>query len=165
MKLESLVSIARGLNSAGVPFVLVGGIAVVAHGYGRNTQDVDIVIRLRPDVIHAAFAALAALGFRPIVPITAEAFADPAQRAGWIAEKGMTVLSFHSDRHRHTPVDVFVAEPFDFDAEYAVAMLYELAPGVLVRVVRLETLIRLKQSVGRPQDLADVAELRRLHGA
>ncbi|MEX2583653.1 MAG: hypothetical protein WD766_10280, partial [Gemmatimonadota bacterium] len=44
-------------------------------------------------------------------------FADPVHRARWIEEKGMTVLSFHSDRHRETPVDVFVAEPFDFAEE------------------------------------------------
>jgi len=30
--------------------------------------------------------------------------------------------------------------------------------------VRLETLLRMKQAVGRPQDLADIAELRLIHG-
>jgi hypothetical protein len=35
---------------------------------------------------------------------------------------------------------------------------------VPVRIVRLESLLRLKRQAGRPQDLADIAELRLLHG-
>lgn len=164
MKLESVERIARALGDAGVPFIVVGGLAVVAHGYGRQTQDLDLVIRLDPVAIQSAFRALESLGYRPRVPVTAEAFADAQQRARWIAEKGMTVLSFHSDQHRETPIDMFVTEPFDFQLEYDAALREELAPGALVRIVRLETLLRLKERAGRPQDLADIAELRILHG-
>lgn len=154
----------RALNDAGVPYIVVGGLAVVAHGYGRSTLDVDLVIQLRPQAIRSAFAALASLGYRPRVPVSADGLADPQQRARWIAEKGMTVLNFHSDRHRDTPVDMFVTEPFDFDDEYGRALVQEVAPGVAVHILRLATLVRLKRAAGRPQDLADVAELRLLHG-
>ena len=74
------------------------------------------------------------------------------------------MLNFVSDAHRLTPVDVFVAEPFDFRSEYEGALVREVAPGVPVRIVRLSTLLRLKEEAGRPLDLADIAELRRLHG-
>lgn len=164
MKLASIEAISRALDQAGVPFIVVGGLAVVAHGYGRQTQDLDIVIRLQPENVLNAFRALASLGYRPRVPVTAERFADARQRSQWIAEKGMTVLNFHSDQHRDTPVDVFVAEPFDFSEEHRLAMVEEVAPGVPVHIVRLESLLRLKQAAGRPQDLADIAELRLLHG-
>jgi len=163
VKLESVRKIARSLNKADVRFIIVGGLAVAAHGYGRQTQDVDLVIRLVPDSIQRAFKALGRLGYRPIVPVTAEAFADPKQRARWRKEKGMTVLHFHSDLHQETPLDLFAAEPFDFNKEYKAAMVEELGRGVEVRVVRLRTLIRLKHKAGRPQDLVDVAELRGIH--
>lgn len=163
MKLASLEAVVRALDEAGVPFIVVGGLAVVAHGYGRHTQDLDIVVRLLPDPVRAAFRALEGLGYGPRVPVTADGFADAEQRARWIEGKGMTVLNFHSDRFRDTPVDVFVSEPFDFDEEYRLAMVEEIAPGVPVHIVRLESLLRLKRAVGRPQDLADVAELRQLH--
>jgi len=164
MKLSSIESIVRALNDAGVPFIVVGGLAVAAHGYGRQTQDLDLVIRLEPDAIRDAFQALAALGYRPRVPVTAEGFADAQQRARWITEKGMRVLNFHSDQHRETPIDLLVAEPFDFGVEYAASMVEEVARQVPVRIVSLDTLLRLKHEAGRPQDLADIAELRRLHG-
>ena len=71
-------------------------------------------------------------------------------------------VNFHSEAHRDTPVDVFVSEPFDFGAEYQQALVREIAPGVPMRIVRLETLLQMKIDVGRPQDVADVAELRRI---
>ena len=74
----------------------------------------------------------------------------------------MMVLGFHSERHRDTPVDLFATEPFDFNAEYATALVEEVAPGAPVRIVRLEALLRLKRGAGRPQDLADIAELTQL---
>jgi hypothetical protein len=75
----------------------------------------------------------------------------------------MTVLHFHSEQHRETPIDLFATEPFDFDVEFAEATIEQIAPGVPLRIVRLETLLRMKREVSRPQDLADVAELTRIH--
>lgn len=164
MKLASVEAIARALDAAGVPFIVVGGLAVVAHGYGRQTQDIDIVIRLQPETVRNAFRGLESLGYRPRVPVTADGFADPKQRARWVDEKGMTVLSFDSERHRETPVDIFVTEPFDFEAEFRLALVEELAEGVPVRILRLNALLALKRAAGRPQDLADIAELGLLHG-
>ena len=164
MKASSIDSIARALNEAGVPFVIVGGLAVVAHGYGRQTQDLDLVVPIDADTVRRLFAALATLGYAPRVPVTASEVADRTTRERWIAERGMVVLAFHSERHPETPVDVFMREPFDFASEHATARVAEIAPGVPVRIVRLATLLRMKEGAGRPQDLADVAELRRLHG-
>lgn len=163
MKLASLEAVVRALNEARVPFVAVGGLAVVAHGYGRQTQDLDLVVRLDPETILAVFGALRGLGYQPRVPVTAEAFADPAQRRTWFDEKGMRVLNFTSDRHRETPIDIFVTEPFDFATEFDAARIELIAPGVSIRILRLETLLQLKQEAGRPQDLADIAELRSIH--
>lgn len=143
---------------------MVGGLALAAHGYGRLTQAVDIVISLGAQSVRSAFTALGSRGYHLRVPVTPERFADPEQRARWIAEKGMTVLNCHSDPRRDTPVDLFVSEPFDFDDEYAAAVVEHLDPGLPVRFLRLAALIRLKEAAGRLQDLADVAELRLLHG-
>ena len=153
MRLDSIERIARALNEREVPFIIVGGLAVVAHGYGRQTQDLDLVIRLQPGCIRRAFEALATLGYH----------ADPQRRARMIADKGMMVLGFHSEQHRETPIDVFASEPFDFAAEYAAAMVEEIATGVPVRIVRLDALLQLKREAGRPQDVAYVAELTQLH--
>jgi len=159
MKLESLRKIAAALNDADVRVLVAGGLAVVAHGYGRLTVDVDLVIQLAPSNIIRAFEALAGLGYRPRVPITAEQFADPVRRAGWIHDKGMMVLNFFSDQHVHTPIDVFVQEPFDFDQEYGRALVETLEGGIVCRFVSLSTLIEMKELAGRERDLDDIRYL------
>lgn len=159
MKNSSLIAIIRALNSVEVPFIVVGGVAVIHHGYGRPTRDVDLVIRLDPWSVKNAFSALASIGYLPRVPITAEQFAEPTLRAAWRAEKGMLVLVFHSDAHVETPLDVFVSEPFPFEAEYANAHRIECAPETVMRVLRLPTLLSMKREAGRQKDLADIEEL------
>jgi hypothetical protein len=159
MKLATLEELVRSFDSRGVRFIVVGGLAVSAHGYVRNTVDVDLVIALDPDNIRAAFEALRAVDYRPGVPITAEQFADRPLRESWIRDKGMVVLSFWSDHHRETPVDVFVTEPFDFAREYSAGLIQELAPGLSLRFPTLDTLIDMKLKAGRGKDKIDVEYL------
>lgn len=162
MKLASVQAIVRALDRAGVRYLVAGGLAVNAYGYPRFTKDIDVVLELVPENIHAAFEALATLEYRPIVPITAEQFGDQALREALIRDKGMQVLQFHSDRHPETPIDVFVTEPFPFADEYARAMVKELPGAGTVRFVSIQALIRLKEAAGRPEDLLDLEHLRKL---
>jgi hypothetical protein len=117
-------------------------------------------VQLVADNVAAAFAALSDVGYRPTVPISAAQFADAALRETWIREKGMQVLQFWSDRHRETPIDVFVHEPFDFDREYERALVKPLNASTPVRFVSSSALIRMKEAAGRPQDLIDIDYLR-----
>ena len=160
MKLASFEAIVRALNVAGVRYLIAGGLAVNAHGYLRFTHDIDLVLTLEPNNLLPALDALALLGYRPIIPVTAKQFADPAVRRSWIAEKGMTVLSFFSDHHRETPVDVFVDVPFDFEVEYRNALQGEVLPGLDTRFVSIATLIRMKEAADRPRDRDDIQHLR-----
>jgi len=77
MKQGSLRSVMEALDRERVRFLVVGGLAVNAHGLLRVTADVDIVAQLTPENIHKTFTALAMLGYRPLVPVTADGFADP----------------------------------------------------------------------------------------
>jgi hypothetical protein len=163
MKLHSFETIIRALNDAGVRYLVAGGLAVNAHGYLRFTKDADFVVHLVPDNITHAFAALAGIGYRPLVPITAQQFADAPLRESWIRNKGMQVLQFWSDAHRETPIDVFVSEPFDFEEEWGLALVKPLYGTIEVRFVSIPTLIRMKQAAGRPEDLTDIEYLRMLH--
>jgi hypothetical protein len=164
MKLSSLEAIAAALRDADVRYLIVGGLAVAAHGHGRMTFDVDLVIQLKPDNVSRAITALESLGFRPTVPVPAQQFADAAIRQSWIRDKNMVVFQLYSEQHPQTPIDLFIAEPFDFDAEYDQALLGEILPGLPARFVRLETLLRMKEEAGRAKDLEDIRELSLLNG-
>ena len=134
MKADSVRTILRSLSEANVRFLVAGGLAVNAHGVVHLTNDVDLVIQLVPDNIQNAFRALAAIGYRPAVPVTAQDFADESKRADWIATKGMQVMNFWSHKHRETPLDVFVAEPFPFDEEYGRALVRTVEGRAAARI-------------------------------
>lgn len=150
------------LNAAEVRYLIVGGLAVNAHGYLRATRDLDLVIQLEPANLRRGLECLFEIGYRLAIPVSVEDFADASKREAWRVDKGMIVLKLWSDDHRRTPVDVFVYEPFDFSKEFEKACLNELQPGVFARIVSLEALINMKFVAGRPHDLLDIEELRRV---
>ena len=148
MEVRSIEAIVRALNGAKVKYLIVGGLAVVAHGYERLTNDVDLVISLKRQNIIRGLRALIDIGYNLKIPVTPEQFADPRQL--W------------SDVHRRTPVDVFVYEPFDFQREFPRALREPVFGKVPAFIVSYETLLQMKQSAGRGQDLVDIDKLRRL---
>lgn len=160
MKVESFEAIIEALNKAQVRYLVVGGFAVIAYGYGRTTYDVDFVIDLEKNNIERTFAALKSLSYVTSVPITAEQFANAQLRESWIQEKGMKVLKMVSDLHCELPVDIFVYMPFDFVKEYEEAKLEELKPGLWVRFIRIRELIKMKEASGRKNDEDDLEKLR-----
>jgi len=162
VKLRSLEAIIAALNQSQVRYLIVGGLAVAAHGFGRVTFDVDLVVQLQQENVQRAILALETLGYTPVAPVSAREFSDPNIRAVWIREKNMVVFGLQSPRHPDTPVDVFAEEPFDFNQEYEAALVGEILPGVQVRFVRQETLLRMKESAGREKDREDVRQLRSL---
>ena len=46
--LQSIVALQESLSDAGIPSVVIGGVAVAAWGEPRVTRDVDLLISTRP---------------------------------------------------------------------------------------------------------------------
>jgi hypothetical protein len=143
---------ARVQDILGPESAIVGGLAVNAYGYVRATRDIDILVRL---------------------PL------DHAQKL--LEAHGVSVRRF-----RGNPLDgdfsclkgVVPASPTRPDSEpVLVDVLPELAPlhperlvsislqGHALRVIDLETLIRLKLRAAGPKDLYDIAILASLNPA
>jgi predicted nucleotidyltransferase len=162
MEVRSIETIVKALNEAGVQYLIVGGLAVNAHGYERLTVDVDLVIGLQPENIKHALHALQAAGYQMSIPVTPEDFSNPELRETLRKEKNMLVLRLWSDAHHRTPIDVFVYEPFDFEKEFARAKWEPVAGGVRAPVVSYETLMAMKRQAGRDKDLMDIQALKKL---
>jgi hypothetical protein len=146
------------LEKADVRYLVVGGVAVVLHGYLRTTLDLDLVLHLDRENLRRALQAFSDLGFQPQAPVPLGAFADPPTREAWVREKNMTVFSLWHPEHPGFAVDLFVQEPFDFEAVYGRALRVPL-PGTEATVVSRNDLIEMKRSAGRPRDLDDVSAL------
>jgi len=152
------------LIQAQVRCMVAGGLAVNAHGYLRFTRDVDLVVDLASENMTAACVILGKLGYKPMAAVSIEDIADATRREVLVKEKNATVIQFWSDRFPDQPVDIFLTFDFDFAAEYARAPKKELQGIGAVTYLSLETLITMKKTAGREQDLADIAHLERIAG-
>lgn len=159
METRSVGALFRALNAAEVRYLVVGGLAVVAHGFLRATQDIDIVVQLQDDNIRRALIALSELKYKPRAPVPILDFADPNKRQAWIIEKHMTVFSLRSVDHPLTEVDIFVREPFEFDEAFSARVEMDVVPGVPAFIVSYAQLLELKREAARPQDLEDIRRL------
>jgi hypothetical protein len=151
MELRSIEAIIKALNTAEIQYLVVGGLAVNAHGYERLTRDVDLVIGLEPQNIIRGLTALMDIGYQLAIPVSPEEFADASRRDEWRREKNMVVLKLWSDVHRRTPIDVFIYEPFDFKHEFGLAAWHNVAPDLQAPILRREALLQMKREAGRPQ--------------
>ena len=158
---SAFVDIFRALNGSGARYVVVGGVAVVLHGFLRFTADLDLVVALAPENALRTIDTLTTLGFTPRPPVQAEQFADPAIRQTWVRDKGLTVFSLWSTRFPGTDVDLFVEEPIPFDELLDRAETIEIS-GLAVPVASITDLIRLKRAAGRPKDEEDIRALERI---
>lgn len=163
MNPEHLERLFAAMNAACLRYLVVGGLAVLAHGYLRVTRDLDLVIALDGDNPRRSLELFERLGYRPNIPVELMDFVDPVKRRTWQREKGMQVYPLVSERLLDCPVDIFVEEPFAFADMYAARVEYELGASTLIPVVGLQHLRAMKRQAGRPRDLLDLEELDELH--
>lgn len=149
------------MEDKGIRYVVVGGVAVVLHGFVRATMDLDLVVSLDPANARKFLDLVKELGYRPKIPVPLEQFADPAKRQEWIETKGMRVFSLHHSKRIQELVDVFTKEPIPFEELYAHRIRVPVE-GISINIASRQDLKILKQAAGRPQDLQDIAALNQL---
>jgi len=69
--LEDLVSLCRALNDEGARYVVIGGMAMIQAGFGRATNDIDLLIDTSPenqDRVRKALMALPDQAVRDMTP-------------------------------------------------------------------------------------------------
>jgi predicted nucleotidyltransferase len=146
------------LASANVRFVVVGGVAVVIHGYARLTVDLDLVIDLETENTRRAIEALTARGLRPLLPVAATDFANVDTREAWVTTRNLQVFTMRDPRNPLLTVDLFAREPIPFNELWSRASTVQLG-GRDIRVASLDDLISMKRAASRQQDLIDLEKL------
>jgi hypothetical protein len=155
----------EGLNLVGVRYLVVGGLAVIAHGYTRLTQDIGMILDLedQPGLLKA-IGAFEAMGYRPRAPVPFSQYADPRKRAEWSSTKDMLVFRLYR-ADTGTELDLFLSPPFNFDEAWAERLESEIDEGVVASFVDLRRLMDMKRKGGRAKDLEDLRVLQELGDA
>jgi predicted nucleotidyltransferase len=160
MQASSVEAIVRALDDHQVKYLIVGGLAVVAHGYVRFTADVDLMLAVDEPNLARAVEALRSLGYQPRAPVAFDEYVNADARRRWATEKGMTVFSLFSAAHPATEIDLFLDPPIDFAAAHSRAVRLDVMPGISAAFCSLDDLIALKSKADRPVDRDDIAQLR-----
>jgi hypothetical protein len=152
-------TIFRELNSLGIDYLVVGGLAVNFHGVPRMTYDIDLMVHLEPENILKLVTKLTQWGYKPKIPVDPRDLADEMKRNSWIFEKGMKALNFYSETLPIGEIDIIIDTPIPYEELRNRAIRIELQDE-RIPVVSIHDLIELKLRAGRKQDLADVEHLR-----
>lgn len=157
----NLRQIFKALADSEVEYVVVGGLAVIMHGYLRATADLDLAIGLSPQNAGRGMQTLASIGLQPRLPVPIQDFADAAKRGDWLQHRNMLVFPLWDPSNPLRSVDVFIDEPIPFDAlrRDAVHKDYD---GVDVPVASIDHLIEMKQRAARARDLDDIDKLQKI---
>jgi hypothetical protein len=142
----------RRLTEAGVDFVVIGGIAVIAQGYVRTTRDLDIAFAGDAANLEALGRVLTALDARlrevgGDIPFVADArtlagiqLLTLDTSLGWLdIHRVVSGVDHYEDlRERATPVSL---------------------EGIRVRIASIDDLLAMKAAAGRDKDRLDIAAL------
>jgi hypothetical protein len=146
----ALGELCSALDRRGIDYMIIGAVALLAHGYPRFTEDIDLV--MTAEGLETFHRELVGLGYAP---------AFPGARKRLRATRD------------NVPVEVIVAGEYPGDGKPKPISFPVPAEASVeidgVRVVTLEKLIELKLASGmtapdRLKDLADVQELIKARG-
>lgn len=135
----------RSLNNKEVEYILVGGMAVILHGYVRTTGDMDVWVKKTKE------------NYRKIV--------------GAFHEFRMPVFDMSEENFLSDNFDVwmFGVEPvkielmtavkgLEFEKAYTHSQIHD-EDGLPVRYLHINSLIAAKKAAGRYKDLDDIDQL------
>ncbi|MFN2510978.1 MAG: nucleotidyl transferase AbiEii/AbiGii toxin family protein [Pyrinomonadaceae bacterium] len=147
---NTLAQLAADLKEHGISYMVIGAVALLAHGYPRFTEDIDLV--LTPEGLEAFHRELIGLGYAPAFPG---------------AKKRL-----HSTRDGVT-IEIMTTGEYPGDGEPKPVSIPEPSAASIeidgIQVVTFAKLIELKLASGmtaphRLKDLADVQELIKIRG-
>ncbi|AXY73916.1 hypothetical protein D3H65_07945 [Paraflavitalea soli] len=136
----------QAMNNHNVEYILVGGYAVILHGYRRVTGDMDIWVKRTKENYSKLTRAFAEFRL-PVFDMTEQKFLDAA-----------TTDVFSYGR---PPVSIDIITELkgvQFDEAFSQAQIFN-ENELMIRFLHFNNLIQAKKAAGRHKDLDDIEKL------
>lgn len=144
-EIQDVLNLCKSLNDQGVKYVLVGGFAVILHGFVRGTKDIDLLVDDSRENIQKLKKAMAVLPDNAVSQIEDD-----------------EVSKYQVVRVCDEVVVDLMAKACGIDYEQAKeGIVWMEIEGVKIPVAGKDWLIRMKDTI-RPSDKMDVNFLRYL---
>lgn len=146
------------LDAAGVEYVVIGGVAVQAHGHARTTRDVDVVANPTADNLRRLAEALGGLDAR-LLGVDAHLLGiDPADPRDLAAGANFTLATQAGRLDVWTDPAELKGSP-GWEQLRGRALEIDLGGKQPLPVAGLDDLLSMKRAANRPRDREDVAAL------
>lgn len=140
---EDLISLCKSLNKEGASYIVIGGFAVILHGFARGTKDIDFLVDIAPENIRKIKKALSIM---------------PDNAVAQIADD--EVARYSVVRIADEVVVDLMAKACGIDYHQASSAIdFRVIDGVKIPFINKEYLIKMKNTV-RPGDKMDSDFLR-----
>lgn len=136
-------------NNNKVEYILVGGLAVVLHGYNRTTGDMDLLVNPTKANYLKMMRAFKEFGL-PLNSILENDFLNPEE---------MDVFTFGRPPLAIDLMTKMRGVAFEEAYEQSIEMEIE---GIIIRLLHYNQLIAAKKASGRFKDLDDIEQLERI---
>jgi hypothetical protein len=143
-ELEDLLALCQALNAEGVKYLLIGGFAVILHGFFRATKDIDLLVDASTENIQRLKRAMAVLPDNAVAMIAD----DEVEKYQVVRIADEIVVNLLKN-----------ACGVDYSRAADGGIEVKLVEGVEIPIGTKELLIETKQTV-RPSDATDVQFLR-----
>lgn len=147
--------VCQALDSAKIPYAIVGGYAVALHGALRGTIDIDIAIVWTLNNLEKVEKALNNLGLISLLPLDSNSIFH--FRKEYIENRNLIAWNFYDPKNPVNQVDIII----NYDLKNAHTKTILTNSGK-IKVLARNDLISMKKASGRPQDLEDVKALESL---
>ena len=145
---ELLTKLARELKTSNIPYMVIGGQAVLLYGEPRLTRDIDITLGIGPEKLTSVLALAECLHLKVLVD-DAEAFARKTMVLPLLEEKSGIRIDL-----------IFSFSPYEQQAiRRARSISFDTADATPVFFASLEDLLIHKIIAGRPRDIEDIKSI------
>lgn len=155
--LDSIPAVFQLLSRHNVPFVVIGGYAVIAHGFVRATEDFDVVFNRSAESEQRLLAALTEIHARWI--------SNEKDAQGWEIQVPVNLSYVQGTRLMMLLTDEGFLDVFDYVPGLAVQVHELIENSIEVRGVRFvskQHLLGMKRAAGRFKDLQDIEQLEQI---
>ncbi|MEO6638367.1 MAG: hypothetical protein ABIN25_08825 [Ginsengibacter sp.] len=135
----------KALNENEVKYVLVGGMAVILHGYVRGTGDMDVWVNKTKTNYQKLVKAFARFGM-PVFDMTQDAFMGQEFDVWGIGVPPVRIKIMTA------------VKGLDFEETYQQSLIYN-EEGLQIKFIHITHLLRAKKAAGRFRDLDDIDQL------
>lgn len=145
---KDFIDFLKALNECEVEYILVGGYAVILHGYNRTTGDLDVWVKPTDSNYSKLMNSFLKFGL-PIIAISKESF--------------LNTTDFDVFTFGRSPVSIDImtkVKGLDFDPVMKDSIDYE-TDGIRIKVVSYKELIKSKTASGRYKDMDDILHLKK----